>query len=70
MKEYMEYAVEKTVELLQIDSPTGYTENATKWVIEQFESLGFSARYTVKGGVGCPSRRGWPAVSFPLWYMR
>ena len=51
MKEYMEYAVEKTVELLQIDSPTGYTENATKWVIEQFESLGFSARYTVKGGV-------------------
>ena len=51
MKEYMEYAVEKTVELLQIDSPTGYTENATKWVIEQLESLGFSARYTVKGGV-------------------
>lgn len=51
MEKYMEYAVKKTVELLQIDSPTGYTENATKWVIEQFETLGFSARYTVKGGV-------------------
>ena len=51
MKKYMEFAVEKAVELLSIDSPTGYTGNAVKWIEEQFETLGFRAEYTVKGGV-------------------
>ena len=50
-RKYTEYAVEKTTELLAIDSPTGYTDRAAAWVKEQFEALGFEARLTVKGGV-------------------
>lgn len=51
MKEYMEYAVQRTVELLNIDSPTGYTQNACEYVLQQFRTLGFAANATTKGGV-------------------
>ncbi len=46
-----DYALEKTVELLSIDSPTGFTEKAAKWVYDTFSDLGFAAQYTKKGGV-------------------
>ncbi len=49
--EYAKYATEKAVELLNIDSPTGFTSNAAKWVKDAFENLGYNANYTVKGGV-------------------
>ncbi len=48
---YAEYGTQKAVELLNIDSPTGFTEKATAWVKENFEALGYKAEYTVKGGV-------------------
>ena len=48
---YADFAWEQTAELLAIDSPTGYTKNAAQWVKEAFETLGFSASITVKGGV-------------------
>lgn len=48
---YAEYATEKTVQLLGIDSPSGYTEKAAKWVKDEFSSLGFDAEITQKGGV-------------------
>ncbi|MEA4965580.1 MAG: M42 family metallopeptidase [Oscillospiraceae bacterium] len=51
MKEYTEYAVEKAVELLGIDSPTGYTDEAANWVLREFAALGFDALKTHKGGV-------------------
>lgn len=51
MNEYMEFAVTKTVELLAIDSPSGYTKKAADWVKAEFEALGFSAQLTRKGGV-------------------
>ncbi len=51
MNEYMEFAVAKTVELLAIDSPSGYTKKAADWVKAEFEALGFSAQLTRKGGV-------------------
>ncbi len=51
MEKYVEYAVNRTVELLAIDSPTGYTENAQKYVVKQFEELGYSVAVTAKGGV-------------------
>ncbi|MDO4741084.1 MAG: M42 family metallopeptidase [Eubacteriales bacterium] len=44
-------AVEETVKLLAIDSPTGYTAAAAKWVQEAFAGLGFAAKITNKGGV-------------------
>ena len=48
---YAEYAIEKAVSLLAIDSPTGYTKAAAEWVKAEFAALGFDARITVKGGV-------------------
>lgn len=48
---YAEYATEKTAELLMIDSPSGFTEKAAKWVRDEFASLGFDAKITQKGGV-------------------
>ena len=51
LTKYTDFIVEKTVELLNIDSPTGYTTNAAKWVKESFEALGYEAKFTNKGGV-------------------
>ena len=50
-QKYAQYAVDKAVELLAIDSPTGFTEKAAQWVYDAFTSLGFTARITAKGGV-------------------
>lgn len=51
MKNYVNFAVEKAVELLAIDSPTGYTRAAEEFVLKEFSALGFSAKRTVKGGI-------------------
>ena len=48
---YADFAWEKAAELLQIDSPSGFTAGAALWVKQAFEALGFSARLTGKGGV-------------------
>ena len=48
---YADFAWEQTAGLLAIDSPSGYTKNAALWVKNAFESLGFEAKITVKGGV-------------------
>ena len=48
---YAEFAWEKTAELLAIDSPSGYTNKAAIWVKKAFETLGFAAEITTKGGV-------------------
>ncbi|MBQ4592286.1 MAG: M42 family metallopeptidase, partial [Clostridia bacterium] len=48
---YADYAVEKTVELLAIDSPSGYTDAAAEWVRDAFAALGYDAKITAKGGV-------------------
>ena len=51
LKKYTDFIVKETLDLLNIDSPTGYTEEACNWVKGQFESLGFKAHITNKGGV-------------------
>ena len=51
MEKYTEFAVEKTMELLAIDSPTGFTDGAIRYVKEEFEALGYEATITTKGGV-------------------
>mgnify|MGYP003188919529 FL=1 len=48
---YADYAADKAIELIGIDSPSGYTERAARWVQESFEMLGFMAERTQKGGV-------------------
>ena len=50
-RNYADYSWEQAVELLAIDSPSGYTAKAAAWVKEAFEKLGFDAKITVKGGV-------------------
>lgn len=51
MKNYVNFAVEKAVEFLAIDSPTGYTKAAEDYVLNKFSALGFCAKRTVKGGI-------------------
>ena len=48
---YADRSWEQAAALLAIDSPTGFTGRAANWVKEQFESMGFPARITTKGGV-------------------
>jgi len=48
---YAQYAAEKAVELLAIDSPSGFTKAAAEWVKREFSALGYKAELTVKGGV-------------------
>ena len=50
-KDYAEYAAEKALELISIDSPTGFCQNATAWVYDAFTALGYEASYTNKGAV-------------------
>ena len=50
-RKYADFAAEKAIELIGIDSPSGFTEKATEWVRNEFEALGFAARMTEKGGV-------------------
>ena len=48
---YADFAWEQAAALLSIDSPSGYTAKAAAWVKNAFESLGFQATITTKGGV-------------------
>ena len=50
-KQYADFAWEQAAALLAIDSPTGFTEQAAKWVQKAFADLGFAAQLTTKGGV-------------------
>lgn len=50
-EKYQDFIMEKTLELLNINSPTGYTEDAANYCLEEFRKLGFEANITNKGGV-------------------
>lgn len=50
-KKYVDYAVEKTLDLLKIDSPSGFTVKAVDFVAEEFKKLGYTSVITQKGGV-------------------
>lgn len=50
-KEYAEFAAKKAVELLNIDSPTGFTKKASQWVSKAFEEYGCKTTITNKGSV-------------------
>ena len=50
-QKYVDYAVEQTMKLLAIDSPTGYTEQAAEACLNEFRALGCKAWLTGKGGV-------------------
>lgn len=50
-REYAEFAAEKAIELLNIDSPTGYTKKASEWVLGEFAKFGCKTKLTNKGAV-------------------
>ncbi|MBR5649003.1 M42 family metallopeptidase [Pseudobutyrivibrio sp.] len=50
-KEYVEYMVKQAVDVLDIDSPTGFTKNAAEHIIKEYKKLGFEPKLTTKGGV-------------------
>jgi len=50
-KAYANFAAEKAIELLNIDSPSGFTKKATEWVAREFSELGFKTTITNKGAV-------------------
>lgn len=51
MKQYTDYIMEQAVQLLKIDSPTGYGRMVTEYLLEELARLGVRAERTVKGGV-------------------
>ncbi|MBQ2446017.1 MAG: M42 family metallopeptidase [Oscillospiraceae bacterium] len=63
MDHYVDFALEKTMELLGIHSPTGYTHEAEEYLLREFSALGYEPRRTNKGGIlvdlgGRPSEEG------------
>ena len=50
-RNYADYAWEQAQALLAIDSPSGFTANAARWVQNAFTQLGFAASITTKGGI-------------------
>ena len=50
-RKYADFAWEQAAALLAIDSPSGFTDKAAQWTKNAFESLGFTANITTKGGV-------------------
>lgn len=50
-KEYVEYMVKQAVDVLDIDSPTGFTKNAADHIMAEYKNLGFEPKLTTKGGV-------------------
>lgn len=47
----MKYIMEKTVELLSIPSPVGYTDMAIEWVKKELENFGIEYELTKKGAL-------------------
>lgn len=64
MNDITAYIMEQTKKLLSIDSPTGYTAHAAKYVMNEYTRLGYTPILTNKGGVlTCISEGKGPAFS-------
>ena len=50
-EKYTDYIIDKTVQLLAVDSPSGYTDEAAQLVYGEFAKLGYSPSMTKKGGI-------------------
>lgn len=50
-EKYIEYMLDVTSRLLSVDSPSGYTEDAAKFVENEFIALGYQPEITKKGGI-------------------
>lgn len=50
-KKYVDYIVDQARSLISIDSPSGYAQEVTAYLLAEFEKLGYHAYRTIKGGV-------------------
>ncbi len=50
-EDYTDYIMSTVTKLLSIDSPTGYTDNAASFVLQEFTALDYEPFTTTKGGV-------------------
>lgn len=51
MEKYLDYVTEQLTKLLAIDSPSGFTEKVTNYLMEEYTHLGYTPVKTKKGGV-------------------
>ncbi len=51
IQELVDFAMEQAVDLLGVDSPSGYTKNAAERVMAVYRQMGYRPEMTVKGGV-------------------
>ena len=51
MDKYLDYILEQMKTLLAIDSPSGYTQKVTDYLMAEYQRLGYHPLKTVKGGV-------------------
>ena len=51
IQELVDFAMEQAVDLLGVDSPSGYTKNAAERVMAAYRQMGYRPEMTVKGGV-------------------
>lgn len=51
MNTYIDYILQQTEKLLSIDSPSGFTEQVTDYLMEEYTQLGYKPTLTTKGGV-------------------
>lgn len=50
-EKYVDYIVEQTKKILNIDSPSGYTKEVADYVIKEYKKLGYNPTLTIKGGI-------------------
>ena len=51
MKQYLDYIMEQLENLMAIDSPSGFTEKVTDYLLEEYKRMGYEPVKTKKGGV-------------------
>lgn len=51
MEKYLDYVLDQLQKLLSIDSPSGFTEKVTDYLLEEYTRLGYAPQKTKKGGV-------------------
>lgn len=51
MEQYIDYTLEQLQKLLAIDSPSGFTDKVTDYLVEEYTRLGYAPAKTKKGGV-------------------
>ena len=56
-QKYLDYILDEPKKLLAIDSPSGFTERAASYVMDEYTALGYTPVRTTKGGVFCEISR-------------